>query len=170
MTLTRTVPFILFISTVWFANYLITTFGIVAVGFGLAAPAGVFAAGLSLTIRDWLHDVAGPRAVVIAILLGAALSAGLSPALAVASGTAFLVSELADLTVYTPLRDRSRVAGMVLSNTVGAIIDSALFLWLAFGSLEFLLGQVVGKSWVTLLSVPLFVVAGRARRNVVVGA
>ena len=26
--------------------------------------------------------------------------------------------------------------------------------WLAFGSLEFLLGQIVGKAWMVLLSIP----------------
>jgi hypothetical protein len=36
------------------------------------------------------------------------------------------------------------------------LIDSAIFLTLAFGSLEFLVGQVVGKTWVTLLAVPFF--------------
>jgi hypothetical protein len=29
-----------------------------------------------------------------------------------------------------------------------------VFLYLAFGSLEFLTGQIVGKSWMVLLSIP----------------
>jgi hypothetical protein len=37
---------------------------------------------------------------------------------------------------------------------VGAVIDSAVFLWLAFGSLDFLLGQVIGKAWMVLASLP----------------
>jgi uncharacterized PurR-regulated membrane protein YhhQ (DUF165 family) len=37
---------------------------------------------------------------------------------------------------------------------VGLIVDSIVFLWLAFGSLEFLLGQIVGKLWMVLLAVP----------------
>jgi Queuosine biosynthesis protein QueC len=32
------------------------------------------------------------------------------------------------------------------------VVDSIIFLWLAFGSLEFLLGQIVGKAWMVLLS------------------
>jgi queuosine precursor transporter len=32
-------------------------------------------------------------------------------------------------------------------------VDSALFLWLAFGSLQFLAGQIVGKLWMTALAV-----------------
>jgi hypothetical protein len=34
-------------------------------------------------------------------------------------------------------------------------VDSVLFLQLAFGGLDFLLGQVLGKTWMVLLSLPL---------------
>ena len=44
---------------------------------------------------------------------------------------------------------------MVASGVVGLIVDSIIFLWLAFGSLDFLMGQVVGKGWMVLLSIPL---------------
>jgi len=37
---------------------------------------------------------------------------------------------------------------------VGLVVDSVIFLWLAFGSLDFLLGQIVGKAWMVLLSIP----------------
>jgi hypothetical protein len=35
------------------------------------------------------------------------------------------------------------------------VIDSLIFLWLAFGSLEFLPGQIIGKAWMVLLALPL---------------
>jgi uncharacterized PurR-regulated membrane protein YhhQ (DUF165 family) len=35
---------------------------------------------------------------------------------------------------------------------VGAAIDSAVFLWLAFGSLDFIAGQIVGKLWMTVVA------------------
>jgi hypothetical protein len=47
--------------------------------------------------------------------------------------------------VYSPLRAKHRAWAVTLSNTVGAVVDSALFLWLAFGSLAFFWGQVIGK-------------------------
>jgi len=31
---------------------------------------------------------------------------------------------------------------------------AVIFLWLAFGSLDFLAGQIVGKAWMVLLSIP----------------
>jgi hypothetical protein len=37
---------------------------------------------------------------------------------------------------------------------VSLVVDSVIFLYLAFGSLEFLAGQVVGKAWMVLLSIP----------------
>ena len=72
----------------------------------------------------------------------------------IASGVAFLVSEFADLAVYTPLARRRLVAAVVASSMVGLVVDSIIFLWLAFGSLDFLPGQVVGKAWMVLLSIP----------------
>ena len=89
-----------------------------------------------------------------AVIVGAALSAILSPALALASGTAFLLSEGLDLAVYTPLQRRNLVAAVAASNVVGFIVDSAVFLFLAFGSLAFIEGQLLGKAYMTLLALP----------------
>lgn len=143
----------IYILSIVAANWAVATFGIVPVGFGLYAPAGVYFAGIAFTARDLTQDRLGKSAVLAAIVVGAALSALLSPALALASGVAFLVSELADFAVYTPLRRRGWLAAVVASNVVGVIVDSALFLALAFGSLDYLLGQVVGKLWMTALAV-----------------
>ncbi len=74
-----------------------------------------------------------------------------------ASATAFLLSEMADLAVYTPLARRRLVLAVVASGFIGLVIDSLIFLWLAFGSLQFLPGQIIGKSWMVLLSIPLIV-------------
>lgn len=143
-----------YIATIFAANWAIARFGPVPVGFGLLAPAGVYFVGVAFTLRDILHDTLGRLAVVTAIVLGAACSAVVSPKFAFASATAFLLSEAADFAVYTPLRDSGRwLLGVALSNTVGLAFDSVLFLWLAFHSLAFLPGQLVGKAWMTLLAV-----------------
>jgi uncharacterized PurR-regulated membrane protein YhhQ (DUF165 family) len=155
------VAFVLFVLTVWFANWLITRYGVVPVGFGMVAPAGVFAAGLAFTLRDVVDRTLGRVAVVAAILAGAALSYTISPAFAAASAVAFLVSEAADMAVYTPLENRSFTGAVVLSNTVGAVVDSVIFLSLAFGSLEFLRGQVVGKMWMTVAALPVVLLLRR---------
>ena len=39
---------------------------------------------------------------------------------------------------------------VLLSGLAGATIDRAVFLWLAFGALDFIEGQIVGKLWMSL--------------------
>lgn len=151
-----------YIATIFAANWLIEHVGIVPVGFGLMAPAGVYAVGVAFTLRDIVQRTLGREWTVVAILIGAALSYLVSPAFAIASGVAFLVSEFADFAVYTPLERRSWLGAVTLSNTVGLTLDSVLFLWLAFGSLAFLPGQIVGKAWMTLLAVLLLATGRRA--------
>jgi len=153
MGIRRGLPFVAYIATIFAANWAITTFGLVPVGFGLLAPAGVYFAGLAFTFRDLTQDQLGRRWTYAAIVLGATLSGVLSGPLALASGAAFLLSETADLLVYTPLHERRWLLAVGASNMVGLIVDSALFLWLAFGSLEFLAGQIVGKTTMTVLAV-----------------
>ena len=123
----------------------------IPVGFGLQAPSGVVLIGVALALRDAIHERYSAGVVFLAILGGAALSVLVAPAaLAIASGAAFLLSETADLLVYAPLRQQNRPLAVLASGLVGSIVDSAIFLSLAFGSLEYLVGQVLGKSWMTL--------------------
>lgn len=168
------VAFVLFIAVVWGANWLVQEYGPVSVGFGLEAPAGVYLAGLAFTLRDVLHRCLGRAAVFPAIVIGAIVSlevgaGGTAPGghvtIAVAGAAAFLVSEVADLFVYEPVRRRGWFPAVLLSNAVGIVVDSALFLWLAFGSLQFLAGQIVGKAWMTALAVALLAVARHAYRT-----
>lgn len=163
---------ILFVATVWLANYAVKHWGVVNVGFGLAAPAGVYFAGLAFTLRDITHRTLGRTAVVVAILAGSGLAyfieanvsiPGGVVSLAVASAVAFLISELADLTVYEPVRNRGWFPAVLASNLVGICVDSALFLWLAFGSLAFFKGQFFGKLWMTLAAVALIALLHWAR-------
>lgn len=140
------VVFILYLLTIIAANVAIVRVGLVPVGLGLMAPAGVYFAGLALSLRDAGQERLGRRWTIAAIGIGACLSALLSPSLALASGLAFLMSELADFAIYTPLREHGRwLAAVAVSNSAGLLIDSVLFLLLAFGSLDFLAGQIVGK-------------------------
>jgi uncharacterized PurR-regulated membrane protein YhhQ (DUF165 family) len=154
----------LFALTIPAANWLIGNAGtkcvpngpcLIPVAPGLMAPSGVTMIGIALVLRDLVQRRLGVGVVSAAILVGAGLSAVFAPpALVIASTLAFLLSEIADLAVYTPLARRRLVAAVVASSLVGLVVDSIVFLWLAFGSLEFLSGQVVGKAWMVLLSIP----------------
>jgi uncharacterized PurR-regulated membrane protein YhhQ (DUF165 family) len=132
------------------ANWAIQHYGFVSVGFGYMAPAGVWFAGLAFSARDLVQRTAGRSWVIAAIGIGAALSWFVSPSFAIASGVAFLVSESVDMAIYTPLYRRHPFVSVLASNTVGSVIDSMLFLWLAFGSITYWQGQVIGKMWTVL--------------------
>lgn len=151
-----------FVALVAAANWMTAEYGMVA-GF---VTAGTFAAGLTFLVRDWLQEAGGRWWVVGAILAGAGLSVWLSsPALALASGAAFLVSETADFAVYTPLRKRSRAAAMALSNTVGAVVDSLLFLSLAGFPITSWATQSAVKVAVTVPFIAAVVVGRAVLRN-----
>ena len=155
---------VLFALTIPLANWMIGHVGTVCAPQGpclipvapqLMAPSGVTMIGIALVLRDLVQRRLGTGVSALAILVGAGLSALLAPpALVIASAAAFFLSELADLAVYTPLARRRLVAAVVASSAVGLVVDSIVFLWLAFGSLDFLAGQVVGKAWMVLLSIP----------------
>lgn len=156
---------VLFCLTVPVANWMIGHVGtvclakgpcLVPVAPGILAPSGVLMIGSALVLRDLVQRRLGVEFGIAAIIAGAAISAAVAPpSLVVASATAFLLSEFSDFTVYTPLARRRLVTAVVASSMVGLVIDSIVFLWLAFGSLEFLPGQIIGKAWMVLFAVPL---------------
>jgi len=158
---------VLFCLTIPAANWMIGHVGmyclangpcVVPVAPGIMAPSGVLMIGAALVLRDLLQRRLGVEFGLGAIIAGAAVSAALAPAaLVIASAAAFLLSEFADFAIYTPLARRRLVLAVVASSTVGLIVDSVVFLWLAFGSLAFLPGQIIGKAWMVLLSLPLIV-------------
>ncbi|MFL4469006.1 VUT family protein [Tateyamaria armeniaca] len=147
------------------ANWLIGNVGtfcvpdgpcLIPVAPGLTAPSGVLMIGLALVLRDLVQRSLGVKWAASAIVIGAALSAFFAPpALVIASAAAFLLSELADLAVYTPLQKKGLVLAVFASSVVGLVIDSAVFLYLAFGSLDYISGQIVGKVWMVLIALPI---------------
>ncbi len=156
------------------ANWLIGNVGtvcipdgpcLIPVGFGLMAPSGVLMIGLALVLRDQVHETLGAKWAAAAIAVGAALSFATSAAqLAVASTLAFVLAEVADFAVYAPLRAKGRSLAVMASGAVGAVFDSMLFVWLAFGSLEFSGGTILGKLYASAAVAAFFWM--RARRAV----
>lgn len=154
-----------FVACVPAANWLIGNVGAFCVPNGpclipvaprIDAPSGVLMIGLALVLRDLVQRRLGFVWALAAIMLGTVLSAAIAPApLVIASATAFLLSELADLGVYTPLQRRGMMLAVLASSIVGLVVDSIVFLWLAFGSLSYLPGQIIGKAWMVVLALPL---------------
>ena len=158
---------ILFILTIPAGNWFVTNVGLVCepdgpclipVWPGIMSPSAVLVAGFALVLRDAVHHFLGARWALYSIVIGAGLSGIFSePSLVVASVAAFLFSEFADFCVYAPLRKRHHVVAILFSGFVGSVVDSAIFLSLAFGSLDYVVGQVIGKFWVSVIASVLLV-------------
>lgn len=80
-----------------------------------------------------------------------------------ASLAAFIASETVDNLVGAPLRGRvSDAVRVVVSSAASAPLDSVVFLGIAFGSLHFFEGQLVGKiASSVLIGIPLVLLARR---------
>lgn len=155
MTRTSIAWLISYITSIIAANWMTATFGLIGIGFGLAVTAGTFAAGAALILRDGVQQNAGRLTALLAVLVGAAVSAVTStPAIAVASGVAFLCSELVDMAIFSPLRKRSLPVAVLASSVVSAPVDTVLFLHIAgFGvTWQAVLGQFLVKTVMALLA------------------
>ncbi len=143
---------VVFVGLVVASNVLTERYGLV---WG-AVAAGTFTAGLVLAARDAVRETGGLWAALGCVAAGALVSLWLTvPALALASGVAFAVSELADTVVYEPLRRRGKARALAASNVVGAVADSLLFLWLAGFPLWPALPWQIGVKWAMAVALPL---------------
>lgn len=149
-----------YLATIPLANWLINHVGTqsfpggphtIPVGFGYQAPSGVLAIGVALASRDYVQEKYGKQATLIAIAIGIIVSYMIDPAVATASAVAFAAGELADFVVYSEIKKRSLALAVVASGVIGGIIDSLLFLRIAFGSTNFWQGQVIGKTYMAIL-------------------
>lgn len=149
-----------FLACIPVANWLIGNVGttcipngpcLIPVAPGMMAPSGVLLIGAALALRDAVQEALGRTWVLGLVIAGAAMSFLLgSPALALASATAFLLSELADFAVYDRLRKRGLALAVMLSGIVGATLDSLLFSWLAFGTIGWAPGLILAKLYASV--------------------
>jgi uncharacterized PurR-regulated membrane protein YhhQ (DUF165 family) len=75
--------------------------------------------------------------VIVGFIIAVVLSVWLAtPRIALASGTAFLVGQLLDITVFNRLRRQSWWHAPLAGSVVGSALDTALFFSLAFAGIE----------------------------------
>jgi uncharacterized PurR-regulated membrane protein YhhQ (DUF165 family) len=145
----------------------------------LTAPGGTYLIGIALSLIELAHRTAPTRregfvnaqVMVACGFIGSALLAGylavldrMSPddalfhrlagtwRIVLGSLVAFAVSETIDNSFGAWLRDRVHDAvRVVATNAVSVPLDSVVFLLVAFGSLEFIEGQIVVKYAVTVV-------------------
>lgn len=115
------------------------------------APSGVLIIGLALVLRDAVQLVAGWKWGLASIFVGTVFSyIFANHFLVTASVVSFALSELIDFFVYTPLAKKRLFLALVASGVIGAIVDSAAFLFLAFGSIDYIDGQIIGKLYAVI--------------------
>jgi uncharacterized PurR-regulated membrane protein YhhQ (DUF165 family) len=145
------------------ANWLAAAYTVRVPLTDLVAPAGVFAIGGILVLRDWLQQLAGLLWTMTLVYVAGLVSWGVAEMagwtslqkVAVASVVAFTVSETIEALVFTPIRNRSLSLGVLASGVAGTAVDSWLFLSIAFGSLSFFWGQFFGKGEMVLVGAAL---------------
>lgn len=102
---------------------------------------------VSYFVNDLTNRIKGPAAARKVVWVGFALAVVASaflatPRIALASGTAFLVSQMLDIKVFDRLRRRAWWQPPLFSSAVGSAVDTVLFFALAF--------YATGMPWVTL--------------------
>lgn len=152
-----------YLATIVAANWAVHQFGAIPVGFGYLAPAGVYFVAAALILRDAVQYTLGKPVSLAVMAAGVALSAIVAgPQLALASGAAFAVSETIDFALFTWIAPRWTLA-VAAGGFAGLVADSLVFLSIAFGSLQFLPGQILGKSYGVAAAT--VVIAWRRRRR-----
>ncbi|HWK01362.1 MAG TPA: VUT family protein [Xanthobacteraceae bacterium] len=127
----------------------------IPVGPGLFATTGALPIGAAFVLRDFVQRRFGLLISACTVVMGAALAGYLAPpSLVVASGVAMLIAGFVDLAVYTVLSRWNFVYAVAISCVVSAAVDSTIFLWLAFASLDLVAGQTLAKVWVVLAALP----------------
>lgn len=153
----------------WTASYILSAVAVnalfllvppISIGGVMIAP-GSFVVGATFILRDYAQRDLG-HYVLLATVLATMITATMSPGLALASGTAFLLSELLDWAVFSRLPG-SFSRRVFWSSVVGAPVDSIVFMTMAGffswpGVLVMTLSKLVALAY---LAIPKKTVAAR---------
>jgi uncharacterized PurR-regulated membrane protein YhhQ (DUF165 family) len=102
---------------------------------------GAFTYPISFLVTDLTNRRYGPRlargVVAAGFVIAVALSVWLAtPRIALASGTAYLVGQLLDISVFNRLRRETWWHAPLAGSLVGSALDTALFFSIAFAGVE----------------------------------
>jgi len=127
---------------------------------------GAFTYPLAFLVTDLTNRHFGPAAARRVVLVGFGIAVLLSivlasPRIAIASGTAFLLAQTLDVTLYDRLRSGVWWQAPLVSSLLGSILDTALFFGLAFAPAFGWLDTGFGRPEASLGDlVPLFGIGG----------
>ncbi len=131
---------------------------------------------ISYFVTDLANRLRGPRAARRVVWAGFALAVVLSawlatPRIALASGAAFLASQMLDVAVFDRLRGRGWWQPPLFSSVIGSALDTGLFFALAFAGttmpwVTLAIGDYGVKVAIALIMLaPWWWVAARTRRS-----
>lgn len=98
---------------------------------------GAFTYPVAFLVNDLTNRTLGPVRARQVVLVGFAIAVVLSvilatPRIAIASGAAFLLAQLLDVSIFDRLRRSAWWQAPLLSSVVGSVIDTLLFFGIAF--------------------------------------
>ena len=120
---------------------------------------GAFAGNVVLVVATTIA-IALPPAPFWANQQAYAIVLGAAPRLVVASWAAYLVSSMTDVELFARLASWSLWQRVIASNAISLLVDSILFVGIAFGPQAQIIGsQYLVKLVMTVLSLPLILLA-----------
>jgi len=150
----------LFLLSIPFANWWLTRYGLWDAPLIGPVPSAVWVIGIAFVVRDIGQLGAGRLWAWLAIVAGIAISYVVADArVATASAIAFAWSESTDALVFTPMAARGTgrafLAGVAISGYAASVVDSALFVRIAFGSYAGWWQLTVAKVLFVMLATPI---------------
>jgi uncharacterized PurR-regulated membrane protein YhhQ (DUF165 family) len=153
---------LLYVTLIVLAN-IFASLWMIPLPFGLAVPAGVFFIAPLFTLRDRIQIEFGVGRVYTLIFITALVSwfsgyltgLALLERISIASVVAFVVSETLDTVVFSAFK-RSFVQRVLISNVISTLVDSTLFIGIAFGwQPQIIIGQWIVKMLISAAVIPM---------------
>jgi len=100
---------------------------------------GAFTYPVAFMVNDLTNRHFGPTAARVVVLVGFAIAVVwsiflASPRIAIASGSAFLIAQFLDVSIFDRLRAGKWWHAPLISSVLGAVIDTVLFFGIAFAA------------------------------------
>lgn len=132
-------PFVTAMAIVVAASNYLVQFPVNLFGLGEILTWGAFTYPVAFLVNDLTNRRFGPDAARKVVLAGFVLAVTLSvwlasPRIAIASGSAFLVAQLLDVSVFNAFRGQTWWRAPFISTLVGSAVDTVLFFSLAFAA------------------------------------
>ncbi len=148
--------FALFLGSIPFANWYLTEHGLWDLPWLGHVPSAVWVVGFAFVFRDICQITLGRGWAWVGIFLSWFVAAA---AIATASAVAFAFSETSDALVFTPLANRGTtrafLLGVTISGYAASVVDSALFVRIAFHSFDGWWQLTIAKIFFVMLATPI---------------